>query len=305
MQTLGQRLRQEREARGLSISDVATQTRINAKYFEAIESDDNSSLPGGFFYRSFVRQYARLLEIPDNVYEPYLEHSLRQEQVAAQSTASQIPNKPYEVPPMPVGGGVHREESTRKWIVALAVLIGVLLLCTLVFTLYERWRPGLQNLTPQTQQEQAASPVPAPQAEPPKPAETAPSEPANTEPQTQPAVAETAAAPEPAKPEAPKPAPAGAVAISVTAGELTWVDVWVGSRQVHASVLNPGETKNFSSDEVIRVRLGNAGGVTITHNGKPIPQTGPRGQVRNIYFSAGAYEVVQPAPKKAPEPGKQ
>lgn len=58
-QSLGQKLRAAREARGLSISDVAEQTRIAPLYIESIERDDYKPLPGGIFNKGFVRSFAR------------------------------------------------------------------------------------------------------------------------------------------------------------------------------------------------------------------------------------------------------
>ena len=71
MQTLGQQLRAEREAKGLSIEELASQTRIRSIYFEAIEADRPEEFPGQFFYRSFLRQYVSLLGLPDSVKRPF------------------------------------------------------------------------------------------------------------------------------------------------------------------------------------------------------------------------------------------
>jgi cytoskeletal protein RodZ len=49
-QTLGEKLRQAREARGVSISEVAEQTRISALYLKSIENDDYKPLPGGMMF---------------------------------------------------------------------------------------------------------------------------------------------------------------------------------------------------------------------------------------------------------------
>ncbi len=57
--TLGEKLRQAREAHGLSISQVAEQTRISALYLSCIENDDFRILPGGIFNKGFVKSFAK------------------------------------------------------------------------------------------------------------------------------------------------------------------------------------------------------------------------------------------------------
>ena len=58
-QSLGARLRQAREARGVSLRELSDQTRIARRYLEAIEADDYKELPGGIFNRSFIKAYAK------------------------------------------------------------------------------------------------------------------------------------------------------------------------------------------------------------------------------------------------------
>jgi cytoskeletal protein RodZ len=71
--TLGEKLRQAREARGMSIGDVAEQTRISAHYLEAIENNDFSSLPGGVFNKGFIKLYARCVGLDEQeVVQDYL-----------------------------------------------------------------------------------------------------------------------------------------------------------------------------------------------------------------------------------------
>lgn len=57
--TLGEKIRQAREAKGASISEVAEQTRISALYLESIENNDYRGLPGGIFNKGFVKSYAK------------------------------------------------------------------------------------------------------------------------------------------------------------------------------------------------------------------------------------------------------
>ena len=63
--TLGEKLRQAREERGISISEVAEQTRISAHYLANIENDDYRILPGGIFNKGFVKSYAKYVGIDE------------------------------------------------------------------------------------------------------------------------------------------------------------------------------------------------------------------------------------------------
>lgn len=63
--TLGEKLRQAREERGISLSEVAEQTRISPHYLESIENDDYRPLPGGIFNKGFVKSYAKYVEIDE------------------------------------------------------------------------------------------------------------------------------------------------------------------------------------------------------------------------------------------------
>jgi cytoskeleton protein RodZ len=70
----GGKLRQAREARGLSLRQVATSTKISVAALEALERNDISKLPGGIFSRSFVRSYAVEVGLdPDQATSDFLE----------------------------------------------------------------------------------------------------------------------------------------------------------------------------------------------------------------------------------------
>lgn len=64
--TLGEKLRQAREERDISISEVAEQTRISPLYIEAIENDDYSPLPGGIFNKGFVKSFAKFVGVDED-----------------------------------------------------------------------------------------------------------------------------------------------------------------------------------------------------------------------------------------------
>lgn len=61
--SLGRMLREARERLGLSVADVAAQTKFAPRQVEALEADDFKHLPETAFLRGFVRSYAKILNM--------------------------------------------------------------------------------------------------------------------------------------------------------------------------------------------------------------------------------------------------
>lgn len=59
MDKVGRILAEAREARGMSIDDVASITKVSRSILQAIEDGDSSGLPAPVYVRGFVRAYAR------------------------------------------------------------------------------------------------------------------------------------------------------------------------------------------------------------------------------------------------------
>ena len=58
MGTIGNRLREERERRGIGIEEVEAHTKIRARYLLALEDERFTDLPDPAYARAFVRDYA-------------------------------------------------------------------------------------------------------------------------------------------------------------------------------------------------------------------------------------------------------
>lgn len=63
--TLGEELKRRRETLGVSLREISDDTRIGVRFLKAIESNQFSILPGGIFNRSFIRAFARHVDMPE------------------------------------------------------------------------------------------------------------------------------------------------------------------------------------------------------------------------------------------------
>src|SRR5690606_53808 len=61
MQTIGQRLKQARESKRLTLEKVFEATRIRVPYLQALEADDHSVMPSPVQARGYLRNYAEFL----------------------------------------------------------------------------------------------------------------------------------------------------------------------------------------------------------------------------------------------------
>ena len=69
---LGNRLKEARLAKNLSLDDLQTITKIQKRYLVGIEEGNYASMPGNFYVRAFIKQYAEALDLnPDEIFETY------------------------------------------------------------------------------------------------------------------------------------------------------------------------------------------------------------------------------------------
>ena len=97
----GERLKRERELRGVSRDEICTATRIGSRFLEALESEQWGILPGGIFNRGFVRAVARFLGLDED--DLLAEYDLAIGEQNSQVEASVTPPAPQEPARMRTG----------------------------------------------------------------------------------------------------------------------------------------------------------------------------------------------------------
>lgn len=272
----GARLKREREMRGVSLDEIARNTKISTRLLAAIEADDFSVLPGGVFNRGFIRSYARCLGLnEDDVVNDYL-----------QAIGGPSPSEPADAPTPAVPiAQVAPPASHISPIVVVSILGGFLALAALAF-LIKSYR--------------GESPVPV---EPPAQTSAAQTQPARTPTpvETVPGVVINEFSPMPEK-EAPAQKPVAPIAIELDFQDKVWVKLALDGAPQPPVVYRAGDKAAFTAEKSVEIIVGNAGGFTYVLNGKPgLPLGGP-GQVRRAVITPEKIAAMQAPPSGASTP---
>nr|WP_312019040.1 RodZ domain-containing protein [Peribacillus frigoritolerans] len=69
---MGNRLKEAREAKGLSLEDLQELTKIQKRYLIGIEEGNYSMMPGKFYVRAFIKQYCEAVGLDsEEIFEQY------------------------------------------------------------------------------------------------------------------------------------------------------------------------------------------------------------------------------------------
>ena len=291
--SVGQRLREARQTQELELKTVVARTKISERNLRAIEADDRASFPSAFFYRSFVEQYARALSLdPKEILEEI-------DGVLATEAPLPLPGQNGEtnqrVPPLLYGS----RSSHGRLYASLLLLIIALAACSGFYALWRdaKTRPlSLAALVPKFLAPQRQAEHPKVQPPIPLPAPTANPEPVQATPAAAAPAASTAAtqAALATNPPPPQLSPDYKLLLDLLAREETWLSVSSDGRQVFAGVLAPNQSKSIAGKEFAKMRVGNAAGLEVRLNGKPIGPLGGRGQVLVVLFTPDKFQIVPP-----------
>ena len=251
---IGEELRRERLRQGFTLDDIVLRTRISPRSLEAIEADEFDRLPGTLFARNFVRLYATDLKLD------------------ADALVARLPRVDIEAQPLP---NPPSRSGRTKWDPRLAAaLASVLWLVTAAGAGTGAWY--YFNQFHHSSTKVAAAPAPS----------------------ARPGTATLATKLKPLHQANPKPAPVGGidntrpVQVILTATEAAWVRVSADGQTEFVGMLHPHDTRAIAADAQVNIVTGNAGGLEISLNGKPLDPIGPSGQVRTVRLTAEGPQFV-------------
>jgi cytoskeleton protein RodZ len=123
---IGERLRQAREAKGLSLDDVANQTRIPVRHLQHIEREEWDALPAITYCIGFVRSYANAIGLDGSEMGRELRDRLGGVRTRAPAPEYYQPADPSRVPPR-----------------SLAIIAAIVAVVAII--VYLVWRSSLDN----------------------------------------------------------------------------------------------------------------------------------------------------------------
>lgn len=273
MGSFGDKLRHEREARGVSLEEIAKVTKIGTRSLKALEEENFGILPGGIFNKGFVRSYARFLGLDEEKAVADYQDAAKEEPLSVKVIADQSAKlKASRVP--------HMREGfvDNPMVRSVGVL---LLLLALISGAYISYRRGyLHSMRLQLLHRKAS--MEAGGLKP--PSTTATVLPVATAPQT-PIVATSA--PNPANPALPQGdtvglLPAGEFAVSIRTSEESWLSITTDGQRPVQRLFEPNEQQTITARDRIHMVIGNPVGTELSLNGKPLAIGGNLDRPRRI-----------------------
>ncbi len=304
MEEIGSILKEAREARGLSYSEVHDALRINPKFLKAMELGQLDALPSVAHARGYLRKYARFLHLES---EPLLERYeyFRRHQPAPTPPTAPPPPPAMVLPPEPESGTffnpLNRELETHpadsrsdrvSWFIILALLVFIALLSWRFLPRLlgqEQSSLTLENLTTAVNEilgreaaEEEAPPVEEDDNGVPEPSSELIVPTGRTTGSTADPIESTTGAeplPPPLPTRNPLPATIDIINMQIDITERSWLRVIVDEINVFEGQALRGDVLTFTGSDFVNIRTGNAFGVVVRINDIDIGRLGERGQV--------------------------
>lgn len=294
MTGFGDKLRREREMRGVSLEEISESTKIGTRSLRALEEDDFEKLPGGIFNKGFVRAYSRFLGLDEEQTVADFDAAFKEYKLASGYT-EEVQTDPEPEPPA----------FKIPWLAITAIVL-VAALIGAVYFVKQKNRAQFFGSQPQSQpvsqQQMDASPSLPATTPPQSSANTATASPVTSQSETSASLPVTRASSSPASPRSDSEAPSHAISgsnslpptssdssspirLKVFAREESWLSISADGKNLGQQLLAAQQSRTIRAQKEVRLKLGNVGGVEVSFNGKPVNIDGEPKQVKELTFT--------------------
>ena len=285
-ETLGKYLKNQRESKKISLRDVSKNTRVREHILRAIEEDQLTLLPAATYVRGFLLAYAKYLRLDPNDVLLRYERALKGEPAAPPAPQPLKPRR--KIPPTQPSKPKQKVlwNTNQTWAV-----VGVIVASFIIFYFFSPYSSKLPiEPLPERSVEGKPSIVPSP-----------PAAATTRTPEEKPVVE----ARKPLTPSSPVTATTSvqekkALSLQLKAAEETWVSLQVDDQPEREMTFKPGEGSSVQASNRIRMKIGNAGGLDLILNGRPLGKFGQSGEVVALVITSQGVEVKASEKTKSP-----
>ena len=265
MDAIGNALRSERLRHGLTLEQIATQTKIGQYLLQAIEANQFDRLPGGLLTRSFLRQYAQVVGLDAEE----VVASFKQQFEEPESGCNSTPPKTdiHSFPCCQHFFGLRPRYSSA-----------------LVSTQYGR-TCGAAYPRPTPRRSHNSRVISEADLRLTKSFQDLP----ELAPKERPA-----AVPYPSSRLGTEPGPSSAIHVVFTATEPVWISIQSDGNPVYTGMLEQQHNKELAASSRMTAVVGNAGGLEVSLNGKAIGPIGQHGEVRVVELTPAGAHITRP-----------
>lgn len=132
MTGLGERLKEARNKKGYTLDDLQEITKIQKRYLSGIENEEYTGMPGSFYIRAFIKQYAEAVDLDaDEMLALYKGSSGKQEELEEEEQQQQMTSSTLSR---------SRTRSTRQFNEVMPKIIVALFIIVILLVLTFLWR---------------------------------------------------------------------------------------------------------------------------------------------------------------------
>ncbi len=256
---IGERLKEIRLEKGISLDDTHRKTKIQLNILKAIEEDQFAYM-NPVYLKGFIKIYCKFLGVDAATFTPEVKETKKETTTKEHTNTLVVPSKPstslaefnFQIP---------WDQVKFFGRIAVIVFAGWLL-----FVFVVKAAQGIkQNFTKKSKKKT-----------------------------THAAVLNSAVPKNPENAPISAKSVSGAARLTIRAREDCWISLKADGRTVFQNILRKGRLESWQAKEKIEFALGNAGVVDVEVNGKLIPTLGRKGQVmKNMIVTKEGIEFTR------------
>ncbi len=245
LKEIGSQMRQVRTEKSVSIDEVATKTRIQARLLVAIEEGNIDHLPEPVYIQGLIKQFAEALGLNGLEY------------AGAFPTGKQT----YTINP-----SWRQLPAAQLRPLHLYVIYILLIIASVSGLSYLIEQRSAQNNTQSISEEQVRE------------------QPVDDTLKQQLATAQPTSPTETSSNDDPKSV-TDSVEVKVSVQKEAWIKITSDGETVYEGVMRAGDQQTWQSEEALTLRTGNAGGVVVEYNEQSPTVIGELGEVKEVTYS--------------------